>query len=237
MKLPMNATPVYTLTIPSTGKDIKYRPFLVRDEKALLIAQQSENSVVMLDTLKDVIRSCAKSEVDVDSLASFDVEFIFAQLRAVSVGEIVDLVFRCDTCEVPEAITKVAVDLRQIKVETPEHHTNKFKLFGDVGIVMKYPTVDTLKKIEMMDINNTEQVFEVTVDCIDYIYNADEVFPAHEQTKDELFEFLNNLTPDQFEDIQVFFKTLPQVRAYVKYTCPVCQKEHNKYMEGLQSFF
>lgn len=237
MKLPMNATPVYTLTIPSTGKEMKYRPFLVRDEKALLIAQQSEDTVVMMDTLKDVIQSCAKSDVDVDSLASFDIEYIFTQLRAVSVGELVDLIFRCDTCTSPEAVAKVTVDLKQIKVETPEHHTKKFQLFGDVGVVMKYPTVETLKKIETMTSGEADQVFEITIDCIDYIFDAEEVFPAHEQTRDEMMEFLNNLTPDQFEDIQVFFRTLPQVRAYVKYSCPVCQKEHNKYMEGLQSFF
>lgn len=237
MKLPMNATPVYTLTIPSTGKEFKYRPFLVRDEKSLLIAQQSEDPVVMLDTLKDVLKACAKSPIDVDALASFDIEYIFTQLRSVSVGELVDLVFRCDTCETPDAVAKVTVNLKEIKVETPEGHTNKFKLFDDVGIVMKYPTVETLRKIEEMGDDELEAVFDVTIDCINYIYNAEEVFPAHEQTKEELREFLDNLTSDQFEDIQVFFRSLPRVRSYIKYTCPVCQKEHNKFMEGISSFF
>jgi hypothetical protein len=239
MALPMNATPVYTLTVPSTQKQFKYRPFLVKDEKALLIAQQSEEHVVMLDTVKSVIAACAKSDIDVDKLASFDIEYIFLQMRAMSVGEAVDLIFQCDVdhgVDNERAQSAVRVNLLEVKVENFEGHTNKISLFDDVGIMLKYPTINTLKRLEETNSNDVDQVFDVIVDCIDYIYNTDEVFPAKDQTRQELIEFLNNLTSDQFEKLQQFFYTMPQLRAYVKYTCPVCNKDHNKYMEGLASF-
>lgn len=238
MTLPINTTPIYTLTIPSTGKQFKYRPFLVKDEKALLIAQQTEDDVVILDTVKQVILSCAKTPIDVDSLASFDIEYIFLQMRAVSVGEFVELVFACDTCESPDARSNVVVNLQQVKVERSESHTNKIELFGDVGVVLKYPTLETLKKIQAADSStDLDDIFNIVTDCIDFIYSAEEVFAAKDQTQDELIEFLNNLTSEQFDKIQTFFQTMPKLKTYIDYKCPVCGKEHHKYMEGLASFF
>ena len=147
MALPKNNLPVYTLTIPSTKKQLKYRPFVVKDEKALLIAQQSKDEQVMLDTLKQVIQSCSITDVDIESLATFDVEYIFTQLRAVSVGEIVSLIFRCDTCEDPNAKAQVDINLQKLKVFVPENHSTKIPLFDDVGIKMKYPTLSTIAKL------------------------------------------------------------------------------------------
>lgn len=240
MSLPMNSTPVYTLTIPSTKKELKYRPFLVRDQKALLIAQQSEDVNIMLDTVKEVIRACAKSPVNVDKLASFDIEYIFLQMRASSVGEYVELIFQCDDDhgeDNEKARSTLQVDLRKAKVTFPENHTSKIELYDGVGVAMKYPTLDTLKKLEMLDVTDVDQLFGVIVDCIDFIYTAEEVFAVKDQSAEEVLEFLNNLTPDQFERLQDFFRTMPSLRIDVEYTCPVCQKHHKKYMEGLQSFF
>lgn len=242
MALPMNATPVYTITIPSTKKEFKFRPFLVKDEKALLIAQQSEDPTVMLDTVKEVIKACAnpKTPIDVEKLASFDVEYIFLQMRARSVGEFVDLVFQCDNDhgdENEKARATVRIDLSKVGVEFPEGHTNKIKLFGNVGIVMKYPNIETLKKLEQSNENDIDQIFDVVLDCIDYIYDESEVFAAKDQSKEELLEFLNNLTSEQFEHVQNFFQTMPSLKTWVDYKCPVCGKDHHKYMEGLQSFF
>jgi len=240
MSLPMNATPVYTLKVPSTKKDFKYRPFLVKDEKALLIAQQSEDPVVMLDTVKEVITSCSKSKTDIDSLASFDIEYIFLQIRASSVGEMVDLMFQCDVDhgeENPKAISTVRIDLTKVGVDFPEGHTNDIKLYGDVGIRMKYPTIDVLKKLEQTTSEGVDVIFDVVVDCIDFIYEKDEVFVAKDQTKEELTEFLNNLTAEQFARVQSFFQTMPSLKTYIDYTCPVCERKHHKYLEGLQSFF
>lgn len=237
MSLPMNATPVYTLTIPSTKKELKYRPFLVKDEKALLIAQQSEDPVVMLDTIKTVILSCAKSPIDVDTLASFDVEYIFTRLRSVSVGEKVDLVFACDVCEDEKARVEMSIDLLKMEVEFPKDHQVKIDLYDNVGIKMAYPTIETVKKIESADLTDIDQSIDIIVDCIECIYTEEEVFLAREQTREELTEFINNLTTEQFEKIQKFFQTMPSLKQYIHYQCPVCGREHNKYLEGLASFF
>lgn len=238
--LPMNATPVYTITVPSTKSSFKFRPFLVKDEKALLVAQQSEDTTVMLDTIKEVIKSCAKADIDVDKLASFDIEYIFLQLRAKSVGETVELMFQCDEDhgeQNEKARAPVTIDLNSVAVVVPEGHTSKISLFGDVGIALKYPTIETLKKLEQANSDDIEQVFDVVVDCIDYIYNSEEVFPAHEQKKEELIQFLENLTSEQFNNVQQFFRTMPALKVDIAYTCPVCGKQHNKYLEGLESFF
>lgn len=240
MTLPINTTPIYTIKIPSTKKDFKFRPFLVRDQKSLMIAQESNDSTVMLDTIKEVIKSCAKSKIDIEKLASFDIEYIFLQMRAKSIGEIVELLFACDEDhgeDNAKAVSRVAINLEEVKVEFPESHTNKIPLFGNVGIVMKYPTIHTLRQLEDSDSDNIDDQFEIVIDCIDYIYDQDQVYPAKDTNKEEITEFLNNLMDEQFDRIQNFFRTLPHLRAYVKYECPICKKEHNKYMEGLSSFF
>lgn len=240
MALPTNASPIYTLEIPSTKKQFKYRPFTVKDEKALLMAQQSNDIGVMLDTVKDVIRVCAKNEIDVDNLASFDIEYIFLQMRANSIGELVEMIFSCDVDhgeDNAKARVQKSINLFEAKVEQFGDHKNTIPLFNDVCVVMKYPTIDTLKKIEALTVENPEAVFDIVIDCIDSIYDGDEVYPAHEQKREDLEEFVNNLTPKQYDDIINFTRSTPKLRVYVDYTCPVCGREHNKYLEGLASFF
>ena len=237
MALPMNSTPVYTLTVPSSGKQLKFRPFLIKEEKTLLIAQQSEDPIVMVESLKEVIQSCIKDEVDVNELATFDLEYIFTQIRSKSVGEIIELMMLCDTCTDDKAVAKVSIDLTKIQVEKNPEHKSKIHLYQDVGIVMKYPTLDILKKMESINTNDLDEVFNIVVDCIDYIYNEEEVFHAKEQTKQELLDFLNNLSSDQFAEVQKFFETMPKLKHEIDYVCPVCSKEHHKVLEGLNSFF
>lgn len=238
MALPMNGTPTFSMQIPSTGKKIKYRPFLVKDEKALLIAQQSENMEVLVDTLKTVIKSCVQDDLDVDSLATFDFEYIFTQLRAKSVGEVIELKLKCDTCTDDKAVATVFVDLSKLEVKKDESHTSKISLFDDVGVVMNYPTADLIKKLQgELDQANIDQMFDIVADSINYIYTNDEIFHAKEQTKEELLEFLNNLTSEQFTKIQNFFATLPKLTHDITYACPVCGKKHEKTLEGLNSFF
>jgi hypothetical protein len=237
MALPINSTPIYNLTVPSSGKHIKYRPFLIKDEKALLIAQQSEDPVVMIDSLKSVIKSCTQDQIDVNTLATFDLEYIFTQIRAKSVGEIIELNLLCDTCTDEKAVARVSLDLTTIKVEKDPNHTNKIELFDNVGITLKYPTMDLVKKLESADTNDIDQIFNIVLECIDCIYSDEEVFDAKDQTKQELLTFLNNLTSDQFKTIQQFFETMPQMKKEIHYTCPVCSKEHHKVLQGLSSFF
>jgi len=240
MALPLNNTPVYNLDIPSTKQTIKYRPFLVKDQKALMLAQQSESQKVMVDTLKSVIKSCVTDPIDVDSLAMFDLEYIFTQLRAKSVGETVDLIMSCDEDHGEQnklAKVKMSIDLTKIEVEASPEHTNKIAMWGDVGVVMKYPSVDIIKKFETIDNNDTETVFNIITQSIDYIYDGEEVYHAKEQTKDELLQFVNNLTTEQFQKIQGFFETMPKLKYDVHYNCPVCTKAHTVRLEGMDSFF
>jgi ribosomal protein L44E len=237
MALPINNSPIYKLKVPSTGTDINYRPFLIKEEKMLLIAQQSEDPMVMVESLKNVIASCVKSDIDVNTLATFDLEYIFTQIRAKSVGEHVDLTLRCDTCADEKATANVTIDLTKIEVEKPKEHTNKISLYDDVGIIMKYPTFDILKKLESVDVSDLDEVFDVVAKCVDSIYTTDEIFHANEQSPEELMEFLNNLSSEQFAKVQKFFETMPRIKYDIEYDCPICKKHHVKSLEGLNNFF
>jgi len=240
MALPMMSAPTYTMVVPSSGVSVKFRPFLVKEEKALLIAQQSEDIGVMIQTLKGIINTCVLDKLDVDKLATFDLEYMFTQIRAKSVGEIIELIFPCDIDhgeDNEKARVKVSIDLTTLSVEKDPNHNNKINLFGDVGVVMKYPTMDVMKRLENLDANDLDKVFGVVADSIDYIYQGEEIFYGKEQKHEELLQFLNNLTSEQFVKVQQFFATMPRIKKEIEYTCPVCQKHHRKMLEGMQSFF
>ena len=240
MALPMMSTPVYTMEIPSSGVKVKYRPFLVKEEKALLIAQQSEDALTMVETLKDVIKNCVQDKIDVSKLATFDLEYMFVQIRGKSAGEQLELFFPCDNDhgdQNEKAITKVTIDLNTLNVEKPEGHSNKFQLFNEVGVVMKYPTIEILKKLEDIDVSDYDKIFEIMAYSIEYIYDGDELYHASEQKHEDLVQFINNLSSEQFVKLQSFFETMPKLRKEIEYTCPVCGKHHKKVLEGIQSFF
>jgi hypothetical protein len=240
MALPMMNTPTYNMVIPSSGVSVKFRPFLVKEEKALLIAQQSEDLMVMVDTLKSVVKTCVTDDIDANKLATFDLEYMFTQIRAKSVGEIIELIFPCDNDhgeDNEKARVKVSIDLTTLQVEKDPSHVAKIDLFGDVGVVMKYPTIDIMKKLESLDEDNLDKIFDVVALSVDYIYQGEEIFYAKEQKHEEMLQFLNNLTSDQFLKIQNFFATMPRIKKEIEYTCPVCQKQHKKMLEGMQSFF
>lgn len=238
MALPMNTQPTFNMVIPSTGKTVRFRPFVVKEEKALLIAQQSEDPTVMVDTLKNVFSSVIQDKIDVDKLAIFDIEYMFLQIRGKSVGETIDLLFQCDEDhgeQNEKARSKVTINISDLEVVRPEGHTNRIELFNKVGIIMRYPTLevtDTLK-----DASDIEEVFSLVADLIDVIYDDEEVYHAKETKKEELLQFLNNLTTEQFAKIQKFFETMPKISTQVEYKCPICGKEHHKLLEGLQNFF
>lgn len=238
MALPMSAQPTFNMVIPSTGKTVRFRPFVVKEEKALLIAQQSEDPAVMVDTLKSVFTSVIQDKIDVDKLAIFDIEYMFLQIRGKSVGETIDLLFSCDEDhgeQNEKARSKVVINVSDLQVSKPKEHTNKIDLFGKVGIIMKYPSLDLSDTLK--DASDIEDVFNLVASCIDIIYDGDEVHYAHETKKEELLQFLNNLTSEQFAKIQQFFETMPKISTTVEYKCPICGKHHEKVLEGLQNFF
>jgi hypothetical protein len=237
MALPVMSVPTYELIVPSTKQKIKYRPFLVREEKALMIAQQSEDEGVMLDTLKSIIEGCTLNKLDVEKLAMFDIEYIFTQLRARSVGEISELLFSCLECNDPKAKMPVDIDLTTLKVEFDENHSTTIPLFDNVGIKMKYPSLALLDKMKDFDSTNISVIFDIIFDCVDSIYDEDSVYPATEQSKEELEEFINNLTQEQFKKIQQFFETMPKLEKAIEFDCPVCKHHHKHTVKGLSGFF
>jgi Zn finger protein HypA/HybF involved in hydrogenase expression len=236
MALPQMNTPLYKINIPSTGKQITFRPFLVREEKALLLSQQSEDTDVMINTLKEVIRGCVKEPIDPDSLAIFDIEYLFTNIRAKSVGEVVELIFTCAHCEEKNNKVKLGVDLTQIPIIKDPKHTNRIELFDNVGVLMKYPNLNTFKKAEGQE-DDINSVMEVVIDCIDAIYNGDEMFYTKEQTREEVEEFVMNLTKNQFDKLEEFFVTIPKYRQEIEFDCPECHAHNSTVVEGPASFF
>ena len=237
MALPKQTSTVYHTTIPSTEQTIKFKPFLIKEHKALLLAQQSEDQQVMVDTLKEVARSCIMDKVDIDSLAIFDLQYLLLQIRAKSVGEMVDLIFSCDTCTDDKAKVKINFDLTQMEVTRHPDHNKKIKLFDETGLVLKYPNLDNITAFDQLDPDDISGIFNLIIDSIDYVFQGNEIYYAKEQTHGELSEFLDNLTSEQFASIVKFYETMPRLRQDVKYRCPVCLKEHNKYIEGIETFF
>lgn len=241
MALPMIATPTYTTVIPSTGKTVKYRPFLVKEEKALLIAQQSEDPVVMIDTLKNVVKSCLLEGCDsVDKLATFDLEYLFMQIRSKAAGENIELLLACDAPECDgneKSRVKVNIDLNTIQVEKNPEHTCKIELYDNIGVMMKYPTADTIKKLDNVKEDELEKIFDIIAYSIDYVYDSEQIYYAKDQKHEELLQFVGNLNSEQFSKLQGFFETMPKLRKEIEFDCPVCGKHNNRLLEGIQSFF
>jgi len=202
----------------------------------LLVAQQSEDVDIMANTLKQIIKTCVQETLDIDRLALFDIEYLFTQIRAKSVGETVELIFNCQHCEQEKNNIKINIDLTQIPIIRDPLHTNKIVLFGEVGVMMKYPTLETMKLAEgkLTDINT---IMQVVISCIDMIFNGDEVFYAKDQTKEELEDFVMNLTKEQFDKLENFFVSVPKFKKEIEFDCPACGAHNTNVLEGLQSFF
>lgn len=237
MALPVINTPTYDVIVPSTGEKVKYRPFLVREEKALLIAQQGEETDVMINTLKDIIKSCTLGKLDPEDLAIFDLEYLFTQIRSKSVGELVELVFRCKHCSDPKAKVNVEIDISKIDVIRSDNHSKKIQLTDDIGVVMKYPSIDSMKILDDTTLSEVDQIFKIICQSVDYIYSGDEVFYSKEQSPEDIEDFVNNLTQSQFEQVKQFFDTMPKLIKEVEYDCPVCKQHNSVKLEGIQNFF
>jgi hypothetical protein len=232
MTLPKIVTPTYELEIPSSKEKITYRPFLVKEEKILLLAQESEKDSEMLLALKQIINNCTYEKVEVEKLPMFDLEYIFLQIRAKSVGEVVDLKLLCE--DDGETYADVQVNLDEIDVEFTEGHSNSIQLTDEVGIIMSYP------QINMMDLSSdsgTENVFGIIKNSINQITEGETVYERADFTEKDINEFLDSLTTEHFKLIQEFFETMPRLRHEVKFKNPKTKKQNKITLEGLNSFF
>lgn len=225
----------YEITIPSTGKTVKFRPFTVREEKALLLAKESEELGAILATLKTVIEACIEPKIDVEKLASFDLQYIMIHLRTKSVGEHVRLQFECGECESKDPIL-FSLDMTKIVVSRTEGHTNKIDLFADVGVVMKYPSIQQVEQLTEIE-KDPIKVIELFADLVDYIYDSEELHHGSEQKREDLIDFFQDLTSEQFKKVAEFIKTMPKIEHTIEYACPACNAKHKRSVKGFKSFF
>ena len=237
MALPKLNVPVYEAVLPSTEKVIKYRPFLVKEEKLLLTAQESGEEAV-LPAVKQIIKNCVQGEIDVDNMPIFDIEYVFLRLRAKSVGEEITLGLKPWGCpqndgELCKFTTEVSVNLEEIKCVKDKTHTSKIMLDNKIGIMMKYPDISQLNTKG----SENEMGFEVIKKCINMIFTEEETHERDSFTDKELDDFIDSLNTKQMEKIKNFFDTMPVLKHTVKYTCKTCDEEKETTLQGLQSFF
>ena len=239
MPLPKIATPTYELELPSTGETIEYRPFLVREEKLLVLAMESDDTKSITRAIKEVLKSCIKTKINVAKLPTFDIEYLFLNIRGKSVGEEVDVTITCPDDERTTVELKIPID--DIQVEKNKDHYNTIKLDDELSMKMKYPSLDQFIQSNF-DIDETkgsqlEQSFDLIASCIDTIYSEEEAWPASESSKKELQEFLEQLSSNQFQEIEQFFETMPKLSYDVNVTNPKTKKKSTVTLEGLSSFF
>ncbi len=235
MALPTMDLPTYELEIPSTKKKIKYRPFLVKEEKVLLLALESENEKNIKDAVVGLLKACIQSRVKVENLATFDLEYIFLNIRAVSVGEIVEMNVTCQDDD--ETQVRYNLNLTDVDVIFPEGHSNKIMLTDTTGVVMKYPSIDGFVQGQFSGINKDFDVIDAVAASIDQIFQGEDVYDESTTTKKEFVQFVESLTNEQLEKIQVFFETSPRLEHTFKVPNPNTGVESEYTLRGLQSFF
>jgi len=238
MPLPKIATPTYELELPSTGETVQYRPFLVKEEKLLVIALESEDTKQITTAIKTVIKNCILTKnIKVESLPTFDIEYLFLNIRGKSVGEELEVNIICP--DDGETQVPVKINLDDIQVQKNEEHSNKIKLDNTIMMEMKYPSLDQFIKsnFDFNEKNAMDQSFELIGSCIDKIYTEDEVWSASDVTKKEIADFLESMNSSQFKGIEKFFETMPKLSHTIKVKNPVTEIESEVVLEGLASFF
>ena len=238
MPLPTIATPTYELELPSTGKKVKYRPFLVKEEKLLVLALESEDTKQITTAIRAVLKSCIQTRgVKVDSLPTFDIEFLFLNIRGKSVGEELEVNLICP--DDGETSVPVTINIDDIKISKSEDHTKKIQLDKSLIMEMKYPSLDEFIKnnFDFTGDPGIDQSFDLIASCIDKIYNEEEVWSTADCTKKEVKEFLEQMNSLQFKGIEKFFTTMPKLSHSINITNPKTKVESTVVLEGLSSFF
>jgi hypothetical protein len=230
MALPKLETPTYELTLPSTGAKLRFRPFLVKEHKVLLTMSEADNNEVAR-IIRELVDVCTFKTIKVNELPHFDIEYIFMHLRAKSISETVEVVINCECGEKIDA----TFSIEDLKVVKPEGHSNKIMITDDIGIELNYPNIDDV--VDIFATNNNQKVMDLILKSVKAIYNQTEYWPAADQTKDELEEFIFSLTKVQFDKLEQFFVTSPKIVQTIECDCPKCSKHNVSKLEGLQNFF
>ena len=238
MPLPKIVTPTYELELPSSGQTIKYRPFLVKEEKVLVLAMESEDTKQITNAIKAVLKSCVQTKgIKVEQLPTFDIEYLFLNIRGKSVGESLEVNIICP--DDGETTVTVDINLDEIEVEKSDDHSNKIKLDANLMMEMKYPSLDQFIKnnFDFKEENQMDQSFQLIATCIDKIYSEEEVWATADCTKKEVNEFLESMNSSQFKEIEGFFTTMPKLTHTIKVTNPKTKVKSDVVLEGLASFF
>ena len=238
MPLPKISTPSYELVITSSKKKVKFRPFLVKEEKILILAMESQDNTQIASAVKDVISNCILSRgIKVDKLSTFDIEFLFLNIRGKSIGEDVEVMVTCPDDGKTQVPTRIMLD--NIKIQISDDHNQDIKLDDEYTLRMKYPSLDEFIKNNFNTAGdiNVDDTFDLIASCIEQVYSEEESWAASDCTKKELSQFVEQLNSSQFKEIEKFFDTMPKLSHTVKVINPNTKKENEVVLEGLQSFF
>jgi hypothetical protein len=233
MALPKLASAKFELTLPSTGEKVEYRPFLVKEEKALMIAQSTGKQDDIMRAVKDVITSCTFEKVDASKLPIFDLEYIFINLRAKSVGEIVKLMVTCPDDNTTQV--QVEVDLTKIECHKEVGHDTNIRLTDEIGLIMDYPKVNSVQELDLE--NEMESTFEVIKSCVRQVYDSNNVYEKVDMDKEDLNDFIESMSHDQFDKVQEFFNTMPKVKHMIKVKNPKTGVDGEVVLQGMADFF
>jgi hypothetical protein len=233
MALPRLNTPTYELELPSTGEKIKYRPFLIKEQKLLLIAQESGEDSQLMDAMIELVLSCTFGKIDANKYPIFDVEYLFLQIRARSVGETVDLNLICP--DDGETQVPVTINLQELSVAVKEEHSNIAKLNDKISIHFRYPILSDMKGLQGQA-SEMETMFHVINNCVNEIHDGDEIYRRIDMSESEINEFIDSLSAGQFEKITEFFQTTPKLRHVIKVTNPKTKVKGEVVLEGLTDF-
>ena len=235
MTLPRINVPEYTLVVPSTDEEIKFRPFLVKEEKLLLMAQETGDEQALYNAIKNLIQNCCFEKIDTDALPLFDIEYIFLNIRAKSVDEVADVMVICP--DDGETEVSVKVDLTKVQVQMDKKHNARIQLTDDIGILMSYPNLAAILAEKNDDLSNAEKMFNMISECMFQIWHGEETFDAMDYSEKDKKDFLESLNHEQFEKIQQFFETMPQLKHEEEVTNPKTGVKSKVTLEGMNSFF
>ena len=237
MALPKLTTPTYELEIPSTDEKIKFRPFLVKEEKILLMAMESNKNEEVIEAVKQIVSECTFNKLKIGTMPMFDIEYIFLQIRSKSVGEVSKLKILCPDDK--KTYANIEINLDEVQVQVGDDHTNKIELTDSMGMIMTYPTMDSFSKLGINSELKADNMIDIMSACVLQIYEdgGEKVYEAKDQTKKELTEFIESMNTSQFKKVQKFFDTMPKLKHEVTIKNPKTKKESKVTLTGLNDFF